>query len=83
MAEQITPLRKARQDRNETLKTVADAVGLDTGSLSRIEQGKQGCSPETAAKLAGYFGADEITEMQILYPERYLVKQPEGAVSAP
>lgn len=71
MDQSLTPLRQVRQARNLTLKTVADAVGIDTGSLSRIEQGKQGCSPDTAAKLAAYFGGGAISELEILYPERY------------
>lgn len=71
MQKTVTPLRLVRQARNLTLQVVADAVGIDTGSLSRIEQGKQGCSSETAAKLAAFFGPADITELEILYPERY------------
>lgn len=65
-----TPLRKARKAKKLTLLQVASAIGIDNGSLSRIEKGN-GCSPATAAKLAAYFeGA--LTELEILYPERYV-----------
>lgn len=65
-----SPLKQARLRRNGTLVEVSAAVGTDTGNLSRIENGKQKASPKLAEKLAHYFG-HEITEIQILYPERY------------
>lgn len=65
-----TPLKKARKARGLTLAEVANAVGLDTGNLSRLENGKQSASTETAANLARFYSG-EVTEMQILYPERF------------
>jgi transcriptional regulator with XRE-family HTH domain len=65
-----SPLKQTRLRRGGTLAAVSAAVGTNTGNLSRIENGKQKASPKLAAKLALYFG-HEITEIQILYPERY------------
>lgn len=67
----MTPLRAARKRLGRTLTEVAQATGIDQGNLSRIETAKQGASLETAEILAKYF-AGEVTEMQILYPERFL-----------
>lgn len=65
-----TPLKTARLKRGYVLARVAASVGTDQGNLSRIENGKQRASPELAERLAKYFGYD-ITEIQILYPERF------------
>ncbi len=65
-----SPLKQARLRRNATLTEVSLAVGTDNGNLSRIENGLQKARPKLAEKLAHYFG-HEITEIQILYPERY------------
>lgn len=66
----MTPLRKIRLSKGKTLKEVSCAVGSDIGNLSRIERGKQSSSVCVAAKLASYYG-NEISEMEILYPERF------------
>jgi transcriptional regulator with XRE-family HTH domain len=65
-----SPLKQARLRRNGTLAEVSEAVGTNRGNLSRIENGRQKASPKLAEKLALYFG-HEISEIQILYPERY------------
>jgi len=64
-----TPLRRVREKKGQTIVEVCRAVGADPGNLSRIENGKQKASTELAEKLANYF-APEITELEILYPER-------------
>lgn len=66
-----TPLKQVRIKRGHTLNEVSQAVGTDSGNLSRIENQKQTASPELAAKLAKHFGY-EVTEIQILYPERFM-----------
>ena len=66
----ITPLRKARLNARMTIQEVAAAINCDPGNLSRMERGKQRPSAEVAEKLAHIFSA-ELTEIQILYPERY------------
>lgn len=60
------------------MKEVADAVEVDTGNLSRIENAKQTVSRELAERLAAYYG-HEVTEMQIIYPERYMTTPPAQA----
>ncbi|MET3122624.1 putative transcriptional regulator [Oxalobacteraceae bacterium GrIS 2.11] len=65
-----TPLRLARERRGFTLKHVADSVDMDPANLSRVERGEQIPSKETVAALAKFFG-HEVTEMQIIFPERY------------
>ena len=64
------PIKAVRIQRGLTLQAVAAAVGTDAGNLSRIENGKQRASAEMAEKLAKHFGY-AITEIQILYPERF------------
>ena len=64
------PLKALRIKRGLTLQEVSDIVGTDPGNLSRVENLKQKASPDLAEKLAKYFGG-EITELQILYPERF------------
>jgi len=66
-----TPLRKMRVEKKLTISEVAIATQLDVGNLSRIEWGIQVPSLETAEKLSRFFKG-KITEMQILYPQRYM-----------
>lgn len=66
-----TPLRKMRVEKKLTISEVAIATQLDVGNLSRIERGIQVPSLETAEKLSLFFKG-KITEMQILYPQRYM-----------
>lgn len=66
-----SPLRQAREAKGQTIVEVSRAVGTDPGNLSRIENGKQRASTEIAERLAKHFAPD-ISEMQILYPERYI-----------
>lgn len=66
-----TPLRLARERRGLTLKHVADHVHMDPANLSRVERGDQVPSKETIEALAKFFG-HEVTEMQIIFPERYM-----------
>lgn len=65
-----SPLKKARLKREQTLQEVSSAVGTDTGNLSRIERGLQIPSKELAESLVKYYD-NEITETQIIYPERF------------
>lgn len=65
-----SPLKRSRLKRELTLQQVANEVGIDTGNLSRIERGLQTPSKELTEKLAKYFDG-EITELQIIYPERF------------
>jgi transcriptional regulator with XRE-family HTH domain len=65
-----SPLRQARVGRGLTLQQLAAATGLDVGGLSRIERGKQIPSKATVEILVDHFGG-LLTEMQLLYPERY------------
>ena len=68
-----TPLRKVRVEKGLTIAEVAIATNLDVGNLSRIERGIQVTSLDTAEKLSQYFNG-LITEMEILYPQRYTEK---------
>ncbi|MDH1865708.1 MAG: helix-turn-helix transcriptional regulator [Pseudomonas sp.] len=81
----MSPLRKARKQRGWRLQHVVDRLheincSLDTGNLSRIERGKQTASPGLAEKLCLVFGG-ELTELQILYPERFMDQPPEKEVA--
>ena len=52
----MTLLREARQEQQKSLRSVAVAVGVDPGTLSRIERGETTPSRETARSLFQYFG---------------------------
>ncbi len=65
-----TPLRNARLKAKMTIQEVASSIKCDPGNLSRMERGIQRPSPEVAEKLARLFST-ELTEIQILYPERF------------
>ncbi|ORC23917.1 transcriptional regulator [Enterobacter cloacae subsp. cloacae] len=66
-----TPLRKMRVEKGLTISEVSKLTEIDVGNLSRIERGKQVTSLETAEKLSKFFEG-KISEMQILYPHRYM-----------
>ena len=66
-----TPLRQARKSAGYSLAYVEQSTGIDRAALSRIERGLQGATPSVAEKLALFFG-HRVTEMQILYPQRYM-----------
>ena len=64
-----TPLKRLREARGLTGVEISAAVGISNAQYSRIERGDP-TTPETAERLVKYFG-DGITEMEVLYPERY------------
>lgn len=72
----MTPLKKARIARGWTLTEVSDRLAAagadrtDTGNLSRVERAEQRASTALAENLCRIFDG-EITELHILYPERY------------
>jgi transcriptional regulator with XRE-family HTH domain len=75
-----TPLRKARDAKQLTLGDLAKLVDSDVGNLSRIERGRQIPSSELAAKICGVFPDSGLTELHLIYPERYEEQQPGAAV---
>jgi transcriptional regulator with XRE-family HTH domain len=66
-----SPLRLAREQMDMTLQDLAIKVDSDVGNLSRIERGKQIPSSELAEKICSQFPAGVITELHLIYPERY------------
>jgi len=68
-----TPLRKIREEKKYSLAEVAISVGSDAGNLSRIETGLQKPSLKLAEDLSRFFDF-EISEMELLYPERYALE---------
>ncbi|WP_050814898.1 helix-turn-helix domain-containing protein [Achromobacter arsenitoxydans] len=70
-----TPLRMAREKRGLTIQQVATSVGIDPGNLSRIERGKQVPSKDLAEKLSQVYGG-QVSETQIIYPERFVTAEP-------
>lgn len=65
----MTPLKAARTKRELTIRDVAQACGCSFVTISRIERGDS-TTPELAEKISRYFDG-EVTELQILYPERF------------
>lgn len=76
----VTPLRRVREARKLTLQQVSAQTGINTGNLSRIERGGS-TSPERAELLARLFAPD-ITELEILYPERFMPPSDEEGACA-
>ncbi|MBW9334554.1 helix-turn-helix transcriptional regulator [Herbaspirillum sp. RU 5E] len=74
-----SPLRIAREKMGLRLQDIAQQVGSDVGNLSRIERGKQVPTRDLAEKICGVFPPGEITEMHLIYPERYLVEPEQAA----
>lgn len=66
-----SPLRLIRERKGQTIVEVGRAVSIDPGNLSRVENCKQKASTELAEKLARHFD-HEISEMEILYPDRFM-----------
>ncbi|MDH0639070.1 helix-turn-helix transcriptional regulator [Pseudomonas sp. GD03860] len=71
----MSPLKRARLSRKWTLADVTARVAalgdrLDSGNLSRVERGEQKASTALAEKLVQVFDG-ELTEIHILYPERF------------
>lgn len=71
----MTPLKRARIARKWTLADVSARLALlgdpiDSGNLSRVERGVQRASTPLAENLSKVFDG-EITEIHILYPERF------------
>lgn len=78
----MSPLRRARKQRGWRLHHVVEKVreiggAADAGNLSRVERCQQTASPALAEKLCLVFGG-ELTELQILYPERFMESAPKA-----
>ena len=76
----MTPLKTARLAMGWSLLALAQrlaraGIKTDHASLSRLERGKHGASTAMAEKLALVFGEAQLSEMQVLYPERYPQKK--------
>jgi len=69
-----TPLKRIRIKRELSIYEVADGVKCSASTVSRVERGDQGVSPDMAARISKFFG-EGITEQEILYPERYVDQQ--------
>ena len=65
-----TPLRTEREKRGWTATEVARSVKVDQSHYSKIETGKIRATAPIAERLALHFG-HALTELQIIYPERY------------
>jgi transcriptional regulator with XRE-family HTH domain len=68
----ITPLKRIREKRGFTQRQVATDNEIDPGNYSRIERGDDKLTPKKAERLSRYFGG-AVTELELLYPERFLV----------
>ena len=51
-------IRKLRLEKRETLKAVAEKVGISEGFLSQIENGARTPSVKVAKAIAGVLGVD-------------------------
>ena len=67
----ITPLRLARLKRGLRLADVAKGIGSTPAQLSMVETAKHRPSADLAARISSFFKG-EVSEMEILYPERFM-----------
>lgn len=74
----VTPLRQEREKRGLTRTAVALELNIDNSHYSRIEKGQAAPSKKMAEEIARYFG-HAVTEMQVMYPERYVIQDKEVA----
>lgn len=56
-------LRKIRRDQNITLREVQEKIGIDTGTISRIERGTP-VKDENLAKVFAFYGKDFLNEVK-------------------
>lgn len=73
-----TPLRQVRKRRGFTLENVKKGTGIDISTLSRIENMHQSANQLQAEKLCRFLGSANITEMEILYPTRFMDRNLKG-----
>lgn len=69
----VSPLEKLRRRLRLSTTAVGAACGIDQSTYFRIEKGA-GASREMAERIAQYFDDKHgafLTELHILYPERY------------
>lgn len=59
---------------------VASAIGLSEATVSRIERGERKATSEAAEAIARYLGT--VSEMEILYPERFTGQSKRGGEAA-
>lgn len=78
----ITPLKRLRIARGVTLDEIAKVIKRNNGTISRIERAESQASPDTAALIVAFFNG-AITELEILYPERYMDRRAADGKSAP
>jgi|GEM_PF-6746553 len=72
----MTPLKAIRIRRGLKQVQVARDLRIDNGTYCRIENASVTATPAVAARIAKYFG-DEVTRLQILYPEEYMLPEPD------
>lgn len=72
----LTPLKRARLLSCLTLDEAATKIGMKAANLSNIERAVYPPNAGTAAKIAAFFG---LSELEVLYPERYIGQQKETA----
>lgn len=66
----LSPLEAERTKRGLSCAAVADALAISEASYWRIENGQQTPRKPLCTAIYTYFGGS-VTEMEILYPERF------------
>lgn len=72
-------IRRIREHKGKTLQEVADAIGLHKGTVSKIENNRQGFSGETIAKLATALGVKELDIFKEADPDEPSIADTEAA----
>ena len=70
----MTPLKHIRIKQGLTIYDVAKGADCSAGTISRVESGKHGISPDLAERLSKFFDGT-ITEEEIIYPDRFAIEK--------
>lgn len=70
-----TPLKRVRRELGIKQETIAAALGVSQAHISCVENRKERASPDLAERIVRFFGREQITEEQILYPQRFADKE--------
>lgn len=76
----MTPLMREREARGWKRSQVYLPLAIDRSNYRKMELGTILPTAELAARIAALFG-HAITEMQILYPDRYPILRPSGTLT--
>jgi transcriptional regulator with XRE-family HTH domain len=73
-------IRELREQRQQSLRDVSEATGIDHSQLSKIERGVHGCTDANKIALAAYF---EVPVYELFYVQNGDNKSPNRTAEVP